>query len=711
MSRLIIVSNRLPVSVMLDGDSFTLQQSLGGLATGLTSIRQKRDVLWFGWPGISKETIPDSLEPKIDQALMEQKLYPVWLNDVQVTGYYHGYANTTLWPLCHYFIEKTKQIESEWTMYKAVNRQFYETLKPHLTPQTTVWIHDYQLMLLPKLIRDEFPMIKIGYFHHIPFPSYELFRLLSTKVELLEGLLGADLIGFHTYDYVRHFLSSVSRILHLNRQLFTIQSGQRSIQVDAFPMGIDVDFFQRQTMIETKKDHKTILSVDRLDYTKGILERLEGYADFLDRYPTYHEKIKLNLIIAPSRELLESYDQLKESIEKKISQINGKYATPTWMPIWYQYQAMSQEALITRYQDADMMLVTPLRDGMNLIAKEYLATRTDLKGVLILSETAGASGELAEALIINPTNPRAISDAIYTALNTPKSILIAKNRVMMKRIRRTDVHYWVHQFLKRLSHVSSPIEKPASVFSLSTLKREFKHAKKPLFVFDYDGTLMPLKSHPHLAKPDVRVHHLLKTIHKQPFLTCAIVSGRDIKELSDWFKAYPFYLSGQHGAYLKQPNGQLIQRLEDKQPWKNAFKTLLYRFSDQMPGSFIEDKQTSLAFHYRLCEPDMISIRLGELLDALESLKGKSPLHILQGHKVIEIKDSRIDKGQVVRQLVDQDGYDFVFIAGDDKTDEAMFEALPQVYSFHIGHGITNARYSLPTVDDLYTLLYRLLEA
>ena len=165
-----------------------------------------------------------------------------------------------------------------------------------------------------------------------------------------------------------------------------------------------------------------------------------------------------------------------------------------------------------------------------------------------------------------------------------------------------------------------------------------------------------------------------------------------------------------HAVITEQPNGQLIQRLEDKQPWKNAFKTLLYRFSDQMPGSFIEDKQTSLAFHYRLCEPDMISIRLGELLDALESLKGKSPLHILQGHKVIEIKDSRIDKGQVVRQLVDQGGYDVVFIAGDDKTDEAMFEALPQAYSFHIGHGITNARYSLPTVDDLYTLLYRLLE-
>jgi len=711
MSRLIIVSNRLPVSVLLDGDSFTLQPSVGGLATGLTSIREKRDVVWFGWPGVSTERIPEHLRPDIERALNDQKLVPIWLTDSQIKGYYHGYANTTLWPLCHYFIEKTKQLDDEWDVYKAVNRQFYETLKPHLTSQTTVWIHDYQLMLLPNLIRQDFPTIKIGYFHHIPFPSYELFRLLSTKVELLEGLLGADLIGFHTYDYVRHFLSSVSRILQLNRQLFTIQSGQRAIHVDAFPMGIDVDYFQKNVPIQPKKTHKLILSVDRLDYTKGILERLEGFADFLDRYTMYHGIIKLHLIIAPSRELLESYDQLKDSIEKKISQINGKYATPTWMPIWYQYQAMHQDELKRRYQEADIMLVTPLRDGMNLIAKEYLATRTDLKGALILSETAGASGELAEAFIINPTNPHAISDAIATALTTPKSVLMTKNRLMLKRIRRTDVHYWVHQFLKRLSHTMPPQTKTTSTLSWLDIQRAFQRAKKPLFVFDYDGTLTPLQSHPNLAKPNARVHHLLKTIQNRPHVTYAIVSGRDIKELSEWFKAYPCYVSGQHGAYIKQPDGHIIQRVDTKQPWKNAFKTLMYRFSDQMPGSFIEDKQTSLAFHYRLCEPDMVSIRLGELIDALESLIGKSSLHILQGHKVIDVKDSRIDKGQVVRQLVDEGGHDFVFIAGDDKTDEAMFEAMPHAYSIHVGHGITNARYSVPHVDALYDFLYRLLES
>lgn len=708
MSRLFIVSNRLPISVMRDGDSFTLQQSVGGLATGLTSIRKKRDVLWFGWPGIASDELDTNQQTLLREQLKDQKLHPVWLNNAELQGYYHGYANTTLWPICHYFIEKTKQNMDEFLIYQRVNRHFYETLKPHLENNSTVWIHDYQLMLLPKMIRDDFPTIKIGYFHHIPFPSFELFRLLSTKVELLEGLLGADLIGFHTYDYVRHFLSSVNRILHLNRQLFTIQDGQRSIHVDAFPMGIDVDFFQKKPFTHGKKDQKVILSVDRLDYTKGILERLEGYSVFLQQHPSYHGKVKLDLIIAPSRELLESYDQLKESIEKKISQINGKYATPTWMPIWYQYQAMQQEDLMLRYHEADILLVTPLRDGMNLIAKEYLATRTDLKGALILSETAGASGELAEAFIINPTNPHAIAEAIKTALETPKSVLMTKNRLMLQRIRRTDVHYWVAQFLKRLTVISKREEKPLPKLNFPSFQRTFLNAKKPLFVFDYDGTLMPLQSHPHLAKPNEKVHGLLKTLKGMNRVTTAIVSGREIKELIEWFKGYPFYLSGQHGAFIKHPNGQMIQHLDTKQAWKSAFKTLLYRFSDQMPGSFIEDKQTSLAFHYRLCEPDMVSIRLGELFDALESLKGKSPLHILQGHKVIEIKDSRIDKGQVVRQLLNEGHYDFVLIAGDDKTDEAMFDAIPEAYSFHIGHGITHARYVLPDVESFYRLLSRL---
>lgn len=712
MSRLIIVSNRLPVSVTLKEGNLTFQQSVGGLSTGLTSIRQKRDVLWFGWPGIASNLITENQKAIIRSELEREKLFPVELSEEDVKGFYHGYANTTLWPLCHYFIEKTLQKKDEWDRYVLVNTKFYEAIKQHIDEKTTIWIHDYQLMLLPSIIRRDFPNVKIGYFHHIPFPSFELFRLLSTKVELLEGLLGADLIGFHTYDYVRHFLSSVSRILHLNRHLFSIQYNQRLIQVDAFPMGIDVDFFSRKQSHFKNTKEKIILSVDRLDYTKGIVERLNGFELFLNQNPSYIGEIKLQLIVAPSREVLESYDDLKIAIERKISQINGKYGTPTWMPIWYQYQAFSQEEIILRYLDADIMLVTPLRDGMNLVAKEYLATRQDYKGSLILSETAGASGELAEAFIINPTNPQAIADAIVQALITPKSTLIAKNKIMVKRVKRTSVHYWVNQFLKRLSQATSSMHILHERTSppIHELRRAYQVAKHPIFVFDYDGTLMALQSHPQLAKPNEKVRKFLFQLLSRSTHEIAIISGREIKELVEWFKGYPMYLSGQHGAFILDKKGKLISESNIESPWKHAFKNLLYRFSDQMPGSFVEDKKTTLAFHYRQCEPDMVSIRLGELIDALESLKGKSALQILMGHKVIEIKDSRIDKGQALKTILNQDNFDFILVAGDDKTDEVMFEAAPHAFSIHIGHQPTLAKYRIENVDKFYRFIESLIQ-
>src|SRR5690554_561323 len=319
-------------------------------------------------------------------------------------------------------------------------------------------------MLLPKLLRDEKPKANIGYFHHIPFPSYELFRVLPEREEVLEGLLGADLIGFHTHDYMRHFISAIYRVLDLNCTLDEINLDNRIVHVDAFPMGINYDQYRhapkQPEVIKTAKklkqklENKTvILSVDRLDYSKGILHRLDGFAQFLENHPEYHEKVSLAMIVVPSRDNVEMYAELKAKIDRFIGEINGRYARLGWSPILYFYRSFSFEELIAMYDIADIALVTPLRDGMNLVAKEYLAAKGDHTGVLILSEMAVAAIELQDALIINPNDNDEIEKAIMQALTMQEEEKRERMGRMQKQIAARTVKRWANDFVKEIQSI------------------------------------------------------------------------------------------------------------------------------------------------------------------------------------------------------------------------------------------------------------------
>lgn len=711
MSTLWIVSNRLPFSVQPHDESFVLKPSVGGLATGLQSVREKQSFQWIGWPGIAQDGILPQQWATLTALLKQNDAIPVALTQQDIDLYYHGYANETLWPLSHYFLEKTRHRPETWEAYQKVNQRFFDVIRPLIQPSDTVWVHDYQLMLLPGMLREAFPFLKIGYFHHIPFPSFELFRTLVHQKELLTGLLGADLIGFHTYDYVRHFMSSIMRIMQLDRHLFTIPYQQRRVQVDAFPMGIDVKAFDQVKLPSKKSKYSMMLSIDRLDYSKGIPQRLLGYEHFLVHHPEYHGKVSFKLIIAPSRELLDSYEELKFQIEQKIAEINGKYGTQSWMPIWYLYQAFPQEDLLPLYQSADVMLVTPLRDGMNLVAKEYIASHRDGKGCLILSETAGASHELFEAIRVNPVNIKAIGEAIFEALTMTDREKKRRHDAMMDRIRRTNVHYWVHSFLQRLATTgvvaqSLQHEQPKSLDSLVSI---WKKAKKPLLIFDYDGTLFPLQSRPDDAKPTAKVFDTLATMLSYPASNIAIVSGREGKQLKHWFGHLSLYLAGNHGRTIRKPNGH-ESRLGSTIPWKKDVLRILQQYMDQMPGSLIEDKAGGIAFHYRLCEPDMVNIRKGDILHTLETLESRTSMQIMLGHKVIEIKDPTVHKGIAVQKIIEDVQPDFVLIVGDDETDENMFAAAPTAHTIRIGKGKTLAQYQLGSVDELYAFLRLLLK-
>jgi len=431
--RLLVVSNRLPFTVIEKRGRLELTESAGGLVSGLSAYLDSlgsssfaKEYIWVGWPSIS---ISDENKEKLKLKLAEFRAYPVFIPEDTMEKFYHGFCNKTLWPLFHYFPSYAMYDEDYWLHYKKVNEIFCSTITEIVKPEDVVWIHDYHLMLLPKLLREKKPNLPIGFFLHIPFPTFEMFRLLPGKwrSEILNGILGADLIGFHTHDYAEYFLRCVLRVLGYEHNMGKIITEGRVVKVDTFPMGIDFrKFYDATNIIEVHEersnlkkslgDFKVILSIDRLDYTKGIINRLQGYEIFLEKNQKWHGKVILVVVVVPSRIGVEHYRQMKRQIDELVGKINGRFGRIGWTPILYQYRFLPFNKLVLLYNISDVALITPLRDGMNLIAKEYISTRTDKTGVLILSEMAGASSELVEAIIINPNNREEIANALKEAL-------------------------------------------------------------------------------------------------------------------------------------------------------------------------------------------------------------------------------------------------------------------------------------------------------
>jgi trehalose 6-phosphate synthase/phosphatase len=724
MKKIILISNRLPVNISKKKNSFDAKPSIGGLATGLKSVYEKRNSIWLGWSGLTAEEVTAEQKSQIaDNVCKNYKCIPLFLPQADMQLYYFGFSNNTIWPLFHYFTDQTDFNHETWHAYKKVNRLFFKGAKDLIKPGDDIWIHDYQLMLLPRMIKDRFPDNRVGFFLHIPFPSFEVFRLLPWRDEILQGLLGADLIGFHTYDYVRHFLSSVRRLLGLEHNLGSITLKNRIIKSDVFPMGVD---YKKYAEAYTKKvvkseieemqkkvgQRRVILSIDRLDYTKGIPQRLKAFDAFLNTYPNYKEKISLLLIVAPSRTKVSLYKKLKREVDELVSNINSKHATMGWMPIWYFFRSFPFNKLIALYKMADILMVTPLRDGMNLIAKEYLASKSDNKGVLIISETAGAARELGEALIVNANNIEQIAAAIKAALELPVEDIVERNIIMKQRLQRYDIEYWSKDFLDKLEQTQEQQEqlkaKRLNPFLVKSILKKYKKAQRRLLLLDYDGTLRSFEVTPKKAVPDKELLVLLSSLAKNESNELVIVSGRDKATLDAWFREVPGGLVAGHGIWFKEHGAdwQLQEVLDNS--WKEVIRPLLEIFTDRTPGSMVEEKTHSLAWHYRKSEPELAAIRVSELKDALLNLTDNYNLGFMNGHKVIEIKDMNINKGVAVSRWMMKQDWDFVFAAGDDNTDEDMFAILPETaVTIRVGYDISNAHYMADSVDEIRELLVR----
>ncbi|MCC8410567.1 bifunctional alpha,alpha-trehalose-phosphate synthase (UDP-forming)/trehalose-phosphatase [Mucilaginibacter sp. UR6-1] len=724
MSKTIIVSNRLPVKVYEEDGSFNIVTSEGGLATGLGSVYRSGDNVWLGWPGI--EVADEAKQHQVKERLADFSLVPVFLTGDEISGYYEGFSNEILWPIFHYYASTYSNYkQSSWNCYSDVNKKFLAAVLEIAEPGDTIWIHDYQLLLLPGLVRNAMPDISIGFFLHIPFPSFEMFRLIPWRSELIEGMLGADLVGFHTFDDASHFINAATRLLPYNSSSNIITVDDRPVVVESFPMGIDDEKYASLTgtdkviqevehLKETFKDKKLILCIDRLDYSKGILQRLQAFELLLETHPEYREKVVLHMIVVPSRDSVPQYKELKENIDRKVGDINARHRTIDWSPVNYFYRAFPIDTLSALYHAADICLVTPMRDGMNLVSKEYVASRTQETGVLILSEMAGASKELIDAIIVNPSDINMMAKAMVKALSMPVFEQRRRMKLMRQVVSKFNIKHWVRIFMERIKEVKqmqqSMRSRHITDVTEQAIKKIYNKTQNRIIFLDYDGTLVGFKSDINAAKPDEELYALLDDLSSDPTNQIVLVSGRDHNCLEEWFGNTRLTLVAEHGAWQKK-NGEWesIPGLNDQ--WKQDVYPLLEMYVDRTPGAFIEEKNYSLVWHYRKVEKGLGELRTNELMNNLRYLINDRGLQLLPGNKVVEIKNIEINKGKATSAMLHNKEYDFIMALGDDHTDEDIFKALPDnSLTVKVGSNISAARFYLRNHHEVRHLLRSLVQ-
>lgn len=461
MGRLLLVSNRLPVTATIEHGQLNVRPSSGGLASALGAAHAEGDGLWIGWPG-ELPRISGPMARALDARLAALRVVPVALTRVEVRGFYEQVSNAVLWPVAHCLLDNLPAELVGWDAYRAANERYADAVVAQYQDGDTIWVHDYHLMLLPALLRERRPLARIGYFHHIPFPPFDVFRVLPWRADLVRGLLGADLIGFHTEDYAAHFMQATGRLLGTAAADGRVHFGGRTIAIGAFPVSVDPAAWTAlaatsEARVEAERfydglgDARMIVGVDRLDYTKGIVQRLLAFERTLELDPELRDHLRFVQVTVPSRERVRAYASFKRQIDELVGRINGRFGTPHRMPVHRVHGHLDPPALAGLYRAADVLLATPLRDGMNLVAKEFVATREDGNGVLVLSEFAGAAEDLPGALIVNPYDVDALAAAIRRALHMSPNEQRGRMLAMRAQVARFDVRRWTADFLGALS--------------------------------------------------------------------------------------------------------------------------------------------------------------------------------------------------------------------------------------------------------------------
>jgi trehalose 6-phosphate synthase/phosphatase len=653
---------------------------------------------------------------EFDCRLHERRIVPVHLSADQVDRFYQGFANPVLWPVFHYLIDRVPIDGTGWDAYREVNEAFAEVVAREYRTGDTIWVHDYQLMLLPALLRERLPQARIGFFLHIPFPSSEVLRILPWRRDILNGLLGADLVGFQTFAYMRHFMTSLLHVDGVEADVDRVRIRDREVHLGVFPMGVDAAAFSelatdsdvRQRADAIRRDaggRRIVLGIDRLDYTKGIPRRLEAIERLLERDPALRDGMRYIQVAVPSREdsreETESYRRFRRQLEERVGRVNGAYGTLRSLPVHYVHQSVSPRELVALYCAADVMLVTPLRDGMNLVAKEFVASRVDEAGVLVLSEFTGAAAELNGAMNVNPYDIEGVADSIQRALAMPIEERRARMRGLRRQVVEHDVHAWAAAFTERLDTLRPCGRRAAATRPdppLLSILSETRRTGALRLLLDYDGTLVPLARSPELAAPDDDLRLLVERLAASPDIQLDIISGRVRDTLEQWFGDLPISLWAEHGFWHRPRLGQAWEAAAAVAPdWMERVRPILEQFAASTPGSYAEVKSASIAWHYRDTPRAFGARQAHELRLLLGDVLSNQPLEVWEGRRVIEVRLRGSGKSVVAQRVQEETAPGTVLVAiGDDRSDEELFRALPRSsLTVAVGREWTAARFGL----------------
>ncbi len=719
-AKMVVVANRLPFDIerLADGSTAT-KQSPGGLVTALEPILARRQGAWIGWSG----TADLHLDPVTTDGLT---LHAVELDATEIRYYYEGMSNATLWPLYHDAVAESEFHRDWWEAYTAVNRRFAERAAAVAAPEAVVWVHDYQLQLVPAMLRELRPDVRIGFFLHIPFPPGELFSRLPWRTQIIEGLMGADLIGFQLPGGARNFSRLARGLAGAEGKGRQLRYQGRIVRIDAFPISIDssgmsemassseVGAKARSLRAELGNPRKIILGVDRLDYTKGIDVRLRAFAELLAAKDPSVDGVVMVQIATPSRERLDSYARTREGIERQVGAINGNYGRIGAPAVHYLHQSLPREQLIAFYAAADVMTVTPLRDGMNLVAKEYVACRVNGGGVLLLSEFTGAAQELKSALMVNPYDTDGVKEGLRTALTMPAEQARRRMRSLRRQVLLNDVDRWAQSYLSvlegqpnRLAEASSRL--PADV--VAGLE-EVAATSRLLIAADFDGTLAPIVDDPASARPLAVSMAALHELAGIPGTEVAVISGRARALLPELLggDVSDLHLVGSHGAEgvgFADPAAHGTLELTDPARKRlGELRRSLQQITAEYAGTTLEIKPTGVAVHLR-----GVGVRSSEAVARLieEGPATWPGVHLLRGKQVLELTVISTDKGRAVDALRKQYHATAVLFLGDDITDENAFASLRDTdLGVKVGSGTTAAavRVADPSaIADLLTVM------
>ncbi|XP_059662769.1 alpha,alpha-trehalose-phosphate synthase [UDP-forming] 1 isoform X2 [Cornus florida] len=683
--RLLVVANRLPVSAVRRGEeTWSLEISAGGLVTALLGVKEF-EARWIGWAGVN---VPDDAgQNALTKALAEKRCIPVFLDEDIVHQYYNGYCNNILWPLFHYLglpqedrLATTRSFQSQFAAYKKANQMFADVVNKHYKEGDVVWCHDYHLMFLPKYLKEYNSEMKVGWFLHTPFPSSEIHRTLPSRSELLRAVLAADLVGFHTYDYARHFVSACTRILGLEGTPEGVEDQGRLTRVAAFPIGIDSERFIRALELPQVQEHikelkerfagrKVMLGVDRLDMIKGIPQKILAFEKFLEENQVWRDKVVLLQIAVPTRTDVPEYQKLTSQVHEIVGRINGRFGTLTAVPIHHLDRSLDFHALCALYAVTDVALVTSLRDGMNLVSYEFVACQDLKKGVLILSEFAGAAQSLgAGAILVNPWNITEVASSIAQALNMSAEEREKRHWHNYMHVTTHTAQEWAETFVSELNdtvvEAQLRIRQVPPSLPVNDAINHYLQSNNRLLILGFNATLtepvdtpgrrgdqireMELKLHPELKEP-------LIALCRDPSTTIVVLSGSDRSVLDDNFGGYNMWLAAENGMFLRFTEGEWMTTMPEhlNMEWVDSVKHVFEYFTERTPRSHFELRETSLVWNYKYADVEFGRLQARDMLQHLWTGPiSNASVDVVQGSRSVEVRAVGVTKGAAIDRIL-----------------------------------------------------------